>query len=382
MNLKHLILITILAVAPIAATAQTTQRITAGKANEYGLSYNLPVSTFEIVLQAEETVQIPGEFYQYAKKLLGINPIIENSTSWKLVGAQIIQDAVPNEEERYLVQFKNGTNVFMTLTPEGFPVAVNDGSYAPVEKVETTLFPVEAEPTILDLPVARQAVTEEMLKSQSSAKRAELAAAKIYEIRQQRSDIISGQADNMPSDGEAMKLALAQLDQQEAALTAMFAGVTQTRRTVAVYSFRPECRPDKDQERVVIARLSSLDGFVDADDLSGDPIYLTMKVITRAELPKNEKGQVKTFPKGGFAYCIPGEANLSITYKDKTFAKEKMMVPQLGVVFGLDPSLFTDKKAPSFLRLDSMTGAVVEIAPVSSLAPAPAAEEPVVESEE
>ena len=57
----------------------------------------------------------------------------------------------------------------------------------------------KARPTILQLPIARQAVTPEMIQSKSSAKRAELAAAKIYELRNMRSEIISGQADAMPS---------------------------------------------------------------------------------------------------------------------------------------------------------------------------------------
>ncbi len=51
-------------------------------------------------------------------------------------------------------------------------------------------------------------MTEDMLRSTSTAKRAELAAARIYELRQSRSDIMSGNADQAPTDGEGLKLVL------------------------------------------------------------------------------------------------------------------------------------------------------------------------------
>lgn len=35
-----------------------------------------------------------------------------------------------------------------------------------------------------------------------------------------------------------------------------------------------------------------------------------------------------------------------------------MDVAQYGIVFGLDPKMFTDKKAPAYLLLDPVTGAI------------------------
>ena len=50
-----------------------------------------------------------------------------------------------------------------------------------------------------------------------------------------RNEIISGQADAMPSDGAAMKLALDQLAGREEALTAMFLGTVQKSVEVRTY---------------------------------------------------------------------------------------------------------------------------------------------------
>ena len=59
----------------------------------------------------------------------------------------------------------------------------------------------------------------------STAKQAEVAAKQIYRIRESRLNILTGEADNLPPDGEAMKLVIQQLEEQEKALTNLFTGI-------------------------------------------------------------------------------------------------------------------------------------------------------------
>lgn len=58
----------------------------------------------------------------------------------------------------------------------------------------------------------------------STAKMAELVAKEIYNIRESKNALVRGQADNMPKDGEQLKIMLANLEEQEAAMTEMFSG--------------------------------------------------------------------------------------------------------------------------------------------------------------
>lgn len=44
----------------------------------------------------------------------------------------------------------------------------------------------------------------------STARQAEVAAKQIYRIRESRLNILTGEADNLPPDGEAMKLVIQQ----------------------------------------------------------------------------------------------------------------------------------------------------------------------------
>ena len=49
------------------AAAQTSQKLSAGKANDYGLIYSLPVTGLDIYIEAELNEEHPGEFHNYAK---------------------------------------------------------------------------------------------------------------------------------------------------------------------------------------------------------------------------------------------------------------------------------------------------------------------------
>lgn len=356
----------IISAVALAGFAQSTQKLSASKINDYGIVYRLPVTTFEVVLEAECTIEKPGEFAQYARIYLNADPILKASTRWTLRSAAITVGAVPDPAEEYLVQFKNGANTFMMLDAQSLPLAINLVNIPAAPVPQALPQPRKPEPTILDSEFSRQAVTAEMASATSLAKRAELAAARIFEIRETRSEILSGQSDNMPKDGAAMKLVLDNLARQEEALTAMFVGTRQTATQVVAVPFEPPVGLSvDDSQRDIIARLSAVKGLVDSADLSGAPIYLDITVDQLGTLPLTEKGEPRKLPKGGVAYRIPGSASLAVQYDGRTFASGKYPIAQYGVVYGVDPAIFTDKKAPSYLIFDPLTGAAREIGTVT-----------------
>lgn len=359
MNIFKIAALTAIMGIVMPAYGQSTSKFTATKANEYGLVYTLPQSRISVTVAVEKKVSTPGEFYKYAKRYLNANPIQAKSVDWKIIDVVINPSSISDAGQRYLVTLKGGLNSFIMVNGQNCPIAINDEEYVPVSNLLELPQVIAAEPTILELPVAKQAVTEEMIQSRSSAKRAELAAEKIYELRRSRNEIISGQAESMPTDGEAMKVALAQTDAQEAALTAMFLGTTST--SVEVMTVEVDPQSVLEGGEAVIARLSAVDGLVAADDLSGAPITMSAKVLSRGELPVNEKGIEKAFPKGGIAYCIPGSADIRVSYEGEVLARRQLELTQLGIVFGLDPALFTSKKEPAYLHFDPLTGAVKEL---------------------
>lgn len=349
-------------VSALGVAGQSVTKLAATKANNYGISYSLPQTTVNVILSAKKTVKTPGVFYNYAERYLGAEAarkaIARPSTTWQLTGAKIYTGAeIPAGAEQYLMQFKGGQPVYVVLSPMGNPLAINsediEATPAKPEVPEAT----ELTATPLDDPAARYAVTEDMLNSVSLAKRAQFAADQILQLRQSRQDYLTGQAEQMP-DGQALTLILQNIQAQEEALTAMFLGTTQTATDAIEVTYVPDAKMTSTD--IVIARLNPLTGLVDADDLSGAPIVLNTKILNVGKMPLDDKGRVKTFPKGGIPYSIPGSARFSVNFNGKTIDSITSDVGQLGVVFGLDPTLFSNKKTPGYAIFDPLTGALRE----------------------
>lgn len=338
-----------------SARGQFFSKLTATKANDYGVVYTLPKTAVDIVIESEITEKQPGEFNNYARRYLNLDDAVRQpSYSARIKSVTIVPVAVADTSARFAMQFKGQGITYVLLDDNNAPLAINTENIA---RREAPTLPVakKAEPTPLETDAAKQAVTREMSLSSSQGKRAELAAQRIFELREYRNDLISGQADNTPPDGKSLELSLNNLTAQEAALTAMFAGTTATRTDVDVVRFEPDTTEVRD---LVIARLSPTDGVVDADDLTGAPITLSMSIDQWGQTPTDDKGAVLSMPKGAVAYRVPGQATITIEYDDRPVATQSVDVAQLGIVHGLDPKVFNNKKAPAFLIFNPLTGAV------------------------
>lgn len=357
MKFQGLILASLAAFATITtASAQSTQKFTAAKHNEYGLTYSLPITHLRVTVEAEKTVRKAGPYYQYAKKYLGTDDVVTaDSQEWTLKDIEVSTFGVPDPDNQYLMQFKAGANVFVMKSDDGLLLSVNaENVQTPSPKRKA----VEQNASVLDDNAYTHAMPGELLVSASTAKRAEIAAQQIYKIRESRTNYATGEADQMPPDGAAMKLVLDQLDAQEKALCALFLGTVQRSTEIKEFTFVPDTVDTTNQ---VIMRISDTNGMVDSDDLCGEPLYVSMTVLERGELPVDDKGVTKKLPKGAVVYTMPGKAQFTFNYAGKKVAQHTFDVAQLGVEFGLDPNLFSNKKAPSYVKFYPETGAIKEI---------------------
>lgn len=358
------IALAVAALLSASATAQESRKFTADKQNEYGLVYALPITHLNIEVEAVKTVKKAGPYYKYAKKYIGVSDVItEDSQTWTVKSITVTPNGVPDKNREYLMQFKGGTAPYLMLDGEGLPLSINaEADEAVVKRKRNQL----DDKTVFTGADYASAFSEDMAASESTMKRAEAAASKLFEIRENRNDLASGNADQMPPDGASLKLMLDELNRQEAILTAMFLGTTQTETKV----FRFDYVPTGDVSQEVVCRVSNYNGVVDKSDLSGDPVYLDLKVTERGELPANEKGEPKKLPKNAVMYNIPGKAHVVLRFGGKTVADAEVEVSQFGIDFGLDPKLFTDKKAPAFVKFNPETGAIREIGTITPSAPA------------
>lgn len=337
-----------------ALNAQNTKILNADKHNEYGLVYTLPKTALEIEVTARHTVKVAGPYYQYAKKFIGTDKVIkEDSEHWEITDVKVKRYGVPDASNRYLMQLKNGATTYICVAEDGMLLGINKAvELQGDEKAETSFKPMNE----LNINEYLQYVNEDFLSSQSSAKRAQMLAENLMEIRDAKVSLTRGTAETMPQDGKQLELMLNSLSHQEASMTAAFIGMSASETVTRTFTYMPE------QEcKEILFRMSDFAGFVDADDYSGDPVYITTKVSQRAELPVDAKGEEKKLPKDAVIYNIPGRAMITISTLGNTLYSKDMDFAQYGVKFGLAPTLFSAKKNRSFATFDPVTGALVEI---------------------
>lgn len=352
----YLLLISIVLFASSTLVAQKTTRVNAIKANNYGVTYSLPKTSFEVTLLVKKTTHRKGEFYQYAQRYLGItDPIVDDKVVFTVEEIAIANVGVPDKENSFMVEFHaKSSEPFVYLREDGVIVSIN--ANPETETPQAIAVPQGK----LSLSNARNYLSQEALMAGSTAKQAELVARQIFGLRSNRSDILSGEAENMPPDGNAYKMVLEEISLQEKALTEMFSGSEDIEYFTRTYSIVPD---QNDIDRRIIARFSEKLGPVDADNLAGEPIYFSLvnkTPIVETQLSERDLQKMENKLTTGIVYNVPGKAGLTVEFKNKTFVNKEVDVTQYGTQDVLVRKMF-DSKQPIKIYFYPELGAIQQI---------------------
>lgn len=341
-----------------STNAQQTYKLTSERVTESGVIYNLPQTVVKIDLDATFTVKKAGPYRQYAPRYLGkVNVIEKDSRSCTLDNAAISSYGLPGST-RYLMAVKPGNALSLTLDADGMLYAIN--TEPDVTNKENTK--ANQMPSVPDMDEYLQYVDGDFLASLSDAKKAQMLARSIMEIRESRLALSRGTAETMPVDGRQLELMLESLQKQEDAMMRAFTGYEYSYSESRSVTFTPDSLM-ADGDRFIIARLSADEGFRVTDDLIGEPIYMNLSNIIAPELPLTPKGEPKPQPKDGIVYCLPAAADFSVSFRGKNYASKPIEYSQQGVTFSLDPKIFIDKKAPYSALFNPSNGALVKLEP-------------------
>ena len=123
----------------------------------------------------------------------------------------------------------------------------------------------------------------------------------------------------------------------------------------------------------VVFRFSWRLGFVDADDLAGEPVQLT--IVNKQVIPeqpvvptdgKASRSIVNILTNGnktaieGVAYNVPGKAKVTLTYNHKTLFDSELSLTQFGGREYLAAQLF-NRNTVTKVQFDVKTGALLKI---------------------
>lgn len=341
-----------LAALLIACGAYAQTEVTAGvmRGKDYGVTYLLPKTEIEIVLQTTKHTYTPGEFCKYADRYLRLNNVsAEPEEYWTLDKIQTRVAGVPDKENVYFVKLKDKTVApLMELTEDGIARSINmpfsgqqtdRASQTPTDTPEKSIDP-------------RSFLTEEILMSNSSAKMAELIAKEIYSIRESKNALLRGEADNMPKDGAQLKLMLDNLNLQERSMTEMFSGTVKVEPKTFTIRLTP-----KEMKDEVAFRFSKKLGVVANNDLAGEPYYISVTDLKTPDVTSAEESKKKL---EGVAYNVPGRAKVTLIQNNKKLFEEELPITQFGTIEYLAPVLF-NKNSTVKVLFDTATGGLVKV---------------------
>ena len=353
-KMKKSLLFLIFGLAAINMSAQTEVEPFVPGSTLEGVAYYLPRTAFRVTVIAEKTTTRPGDFYKYADRYLRLQDVpTETSVEWSLKSITFEPFGKPDKNKTYSIKLKSKTVApLVGLSRDGLLLSINcdaDEKFLPdLPKPEKG--PAPENP--------RSYMTQEIIAAGSTAKMAELCAQEIYDIRDSKNALIRGEADNTPKDGAQLKLMLDQLDKQASVLESLFSGTSQT--DTEVFSFFYD--PQQETSRDVLFRFSKKLGVLDNENLAGEPVLVSLKVMETIPTPATSEEVLKKRAKmeHGVYYNIPARTKIKVTYDGQEFVNMETPMAQFGVVEMLSNTLF-DKKTNTQVTFFQTTGGTKDV---------------------
>jgi len=311
------------------------------------VNYCLPKVVYQLEVTMECTHCIPGPYWKYAEKELGMVPkIIRDEERWELKNIRVKPIFVPDEKAVYSISASTDyIPLTLTLSAEGFLAGVSAGEgtevgnygmmkyrndeeeeveYVDIMKFKTYNYLKE----VLDTNYTFQEIDGEMKKiwdpliryeRKSEMDNVREAVSEIFRIRAERVQLLD--AENEVPDGKSLEIILREFDNMEENYLSLFMGKQQKRvvkRTVV-------CEPVKAGEAVVAFRFSAQEGMTDVKNVSAQTYSLQLKNVVVPASETDTKGSAPVI-----YYRVPAIGELQLLRGKEVIMTSEAVVPQLG----------------------------------------------------
>lgn len=334
------------AVVVCSLTAQNVET------NEAALLYYSPKTTVALDFTYTVETRTRGQYAEFAEAMLGASDaIMETGTVCELQEVRIGTYTAADLDRPHKLTAEAGIPMLLQINEKGILAGYN----LPYEKPNTPPRKICSEKEKVQ-PIAIPPFAEEVLEAATPLAQANAIVKQIFRLRETRTYLLSGEVEHAPADGKAMQLVLDELRQQEQALTELFIGKRTTRTEHKEFRFDPT-------SETPIWFFSEENGFTAADNIDADTIRVNValqpQVLTPAAEPTNKK-KTKSPELSPIVYNLPGSADISVTFKDKTLGQKTLPIAQLGVDVPLAKDLFTGAELPTIV-FNEKTGNVISI---------------------
>lgn len=362
-HLATYILLLILVSCKPTSETRTTKINNNSLPTESGIIYALPRTNLTFTVEASKTEIIPGPYYEYAEKYMGLENVPEKEeTNWSITNIEIntYQDIDP--AQYYMIEpsgkmnvsfnklFENGTILPVNKSIESnFPNAFYGSNNANNDIVFTDLSVTKYvgkervtyyKRVQRDSLFAKVPVTETKTVYKSFAEKAEEAANFIFTIREKRVELLTGMADFYP-EGKALEVALEELNRLENDYLALFIGKRFTSHYSATFEFTPTAQ--ELEQPYILFRYNEEKGLLAANDLSGRPIIIELEQMNQTKnlsfLMDDKVNREGLEYKNKLYYRVPDVVQVKVYDGNNMLASRKVEVEQYGEVLQF-PAMF------------------------------------------
>ena len=326
--------------------------------DEPAVVYYMPQTQLLLTVEYDETVTEIGQFYQYSERYLGTKDVLTKAErQFTLQNVTFKPIACADTSRCYVLLDKTGKTQRISLSPYGTLAGINlSHTEAPKScnghRHQSNKKSCE---NAIGTPATQlMPLLEEQLMASSTAKMAEGAAKLIYRIREMRRNLLAGDVERYPADGNALKCVLQEMDKREQELTALFVGRRTVTHHVHTLTYTPQTGVGQ-KEEAILFRFSKYYGIVANDDLSGEPVKISITKNVH-QLAAPAKQSQKSAP--AIYYNLPGSGVMTVTYSDRELINHPVDVAQWGVSVPVNSTLLDRNTQITF---NPMTGAIVSI---------------------
>lgn len=364
-NISISIFLVLIVLFSCKSTTETrvTKLENSGLISESGIIYALPQTNLKFTISADKIDIIPGPYFEYAEKYLGIeNAPEKESTLWEINDIKIdtYNDIDPNQyyvlepsgmmkiDFDKLIQNKNIIPVNKTIESNfsndfyGINTTSNGMMFT---DMSISKFVGEEKITYYkrvqrDSLFAKVPVTKNKSVYKSFEEKAEEAANFIFMIREKRFELLTGSADFYP-EGTSLSVALNELNRLENDYLELFIGKKFRSNYSANYEYLPT---EKELEQpYILFRFNEEKGVLNPNDLRGRPIIVELEKKNQTKnlsflLSDKINREGNTYIDRLF-YRIPDQVDVKVYDGNVLLAKRKVNIEQYGIV-ALFPAMF------------------------------------------
>lgn len=308
-----------------------------------GVVYSLPRTTISIKVKARREAFTAGPYAAYAQKYLGVAARPQSGTSYtinEITLAPFVEAdpkarftiAIPEKSSANFLQFCTQGLVVMSDNYTGKPASWRFASEAGAERFEgidplgnlgqetTTLYKaVKSDDGYEKVPVSQGQVVEK-----SVDRKAADAAAVIFDLREKRRQIATGDTDATFS-GEALQAAIDEITRQENRYLSLFYGISDVSEVEKTFDVTPSA--DNKGQSYTAFRISETGGLLPASSSEGKAVTLELRT---EELAAPETAAERTKETSVVHYRIPAIALCRLKNGSELLLESRVPVYQLG----------------------------------------------------